>query len=103
MNQIEQCVEKANRVIDHFKAKIVSDEDIFQIPFTEFIEKYSLRFKKVVDSCRNELELETAENYIRCGLKTYAPNANPLMADEYVRILIRPKQIEIMSGGEYIN
>jgi hypothetical protein len=61
----------------------------------DFTIKFGLRLKKVVDSCRNEPELDSAENYVRNGLKSYVKDLQPEIAEEYVRIFITPKRQEL--------
>lgn len=65
-----------------------------KMTLSEFMEKHSMRFKKVVESCTNEAELQVAENYIRSGLRTYVNDPDSDNANEYVRLLIRPKILE---------
>ena len=61
----------------------------------DFTIKFGLRLKKVVDSCRNEPELDSAENYVRNGLNSYVKDLQPEMVEEYVRIFITPKRQEL--------
>ena len=67
------------------------------LPVKDFTNRFGLRFKQVIDSCRNELELNSAENYVRNGLSSYVVNLTPEFEDEYVRILIFPKRAQLES------
>ena len=66
-----------------------------KMSLTDFMTKHSIRLKKVVDSCRNEEELQIAETYIRNGLKTFVCNPDSDNAHEFVRLLITPKRLEL--------
>lgn len=60
-----------------------------------FMKKYSLRIKKVVDSCTNEAQLQNAEAYIRNGLNAEVRLDNNIMANEYISLFITPKRLEL--------
>lgn len=83
-------------MINIFSGKIFETKEADnRMTLTEFANKYSLRFKRVVESCHNEQELEVAENYIKAGLKTQTINPESDNAFEYVRILIASKKQEL--------
>jgi hypothetical protein len=71
-----------------------------RIELSEFLTRYSLKLKKVVDSCINEKQLECAELYIRTGLNSLVRNSGSMLVNNYVNTLLIPKRIELEEKSE---
>jgi hypothetical protein len=103
---MESLLNKANDTFDSV-IKTISDtfnsfdsevrQAKYKIELDEFLKRYSLRIKKVVDSCTNVVQLDSAEKYIRNGVNAYVKNQNTLIIGEYVKVTIEPKRIELNS------
>jgi hypothetical protein len=100
INRFFQAIEMGIQQLDTISFGITGIESEMRhaknrIELSEFLEKYSLRIKKVVDSCNTELQLQFAEQYIRNGISYMVRNPNGLVANDYVNSLIIPKRIEL--------
>ena len=92
--QILRAIVRIKLMIMMLRKSVESNTPDSKMSLTEFLNKYSLRFKAIVESCRNELELGVAENYIRTGLNSFVAIPDSDNANEYVKLLIIPKRME---------
>lgn len=57
----------------------------------EFINQFGEQCQRVVNSCTNAVQLASAENYVRNGIKAYCNYSEGEHVEFFIQLLMNPK------------